>query len=149
MKSASPLITARQRSDASHIEYFGDLDPAGLRIPYVLNEGLVKLGAPPMRPATLLYELLLSRGIRRPMTDRKRRPVASELDWLPENLRVQVANVFKSDLWLPQEGLGLDVLLETFPTARPRSAQKVIDIECPSANDIKASDALAEREKTL
>jgi hypothetical protein len=114
MKSASAVATAVERSGAAFAEYFGDLDPAGLAIPEALNIGLAKLGKPLVQPATVLFELLLTRGRPRPLTEGKRKSVSkSALDWLPLAMKIRVTRLFDSGMWLPQEGVGLDLLLES------------------------------------
>lgn len=111
MKSAAAVLAALRQSRASHIDYFGDLDPAGLAIPVGLNAGLAVLGAEPVRPAADIYELLINKGVRRPLGDGKRLVVGeAELAWLPESLRVRVQAVFNAGEWLPQEGVGLALL---------------------------------------
>lgn len=108
MKSAPAVLAALQQSGASHIEYFGDLDPAGLAIPVGLNVALVKLGAEPVRPAIDIYALLLDVGVRRPLSHGKLQLVSSiALAWLPEAVGVRVRVLFEAGEWLPQEGLGL------------------------------------------
>ena len=116
MKSASALVIALQRSGASHAEYFGDLDPAGLAIPAALNKGLAKLGNPPVRPAVALYDLLLSNAIRRPLSKDKRKVAHDyELEWLPKRMKEQVMHLLADNSWLPQEGVSLNALMEMFP----------------------------------
>lgn len=118
MKSASAVLAALQQSEASHIEYFGDLDPAGLAIPVGLNAGMAALGAEPIRPAVGVYALLLDKGVRRPLGKGKRL-VASDaaIAWLPEALRTRVQAVFDAGEWLPQEGVGLTLLKGYGPMA--------------------------------
>lgn len=107
MKSEGALASALQRSGASHAEYFGDLDPAGLAIPLTLNAGLARLGLGPVQPAVWLYQLLLRHGVRRPLTTSKKQitPPAAWL-WLPDDLRSSTMALFESGEWLPQEGVG-------------------------------------------
>jgi len=107
VKSARALVDALERSGASHAEYFGDLDPAGLVIPVTLNKGLRSLGSPEIRPATLLYRRLLAEGRRRPLGSEKRQEAGAAIQWLPGDLATQVAQLFESGEWLPQEGLRL------------------------------------------
>lgn len=111
LKSAASLVDALQRSGASHVEYFGDLDPTGLAIPIVLNENLAKLNSSPVSPAVALFQLLLAQGIRRPMTTGKREHVPEAVwSWLPNSMHSQVRQLFEEGEWLPQEGVGLGVL---------------------------------------
>lgn len=111
MKSAPAVLAALQQSGASCIEYFGDLDPAGLAIPTGLNVGLAALGGGPVRPSVEIYALLLDKGVRRPLGTGKRLIASSTaLAWLPDALRAHVQAVFDAGEWLPQEGVGLALL---------------------------------------
>jgi hypothetical protein len=107
MKSARALIDAADRSGATYIEYFGDLDPAGLNIPVVINQELRFFGKPEVLPAGDLYRRLLTEGKRRPLTTAKRQQAGAAIHWLPNDLVSQVQELFEEGMWLPQEGLRL------------------------------------------
>ncbi|MCF7549780.1 hypothetical protein [Pseudonocardia sp. WMMC193] len=85
------------------LRYFGDLDPAGVRIPSRVDTAA--RGLPPLRPAARLYRLLLQVGHPRPGGSG-----AADLDWLPEEVRPRVAALFGAGERLAQEWLGLEQL---------------------------------------
>ncbi|MFP5069527.1 hypothetical protein ACLFMI_07655 [Pseudonocardia nantongensis] len=88
------------------IRYFGDLDPAGLRIPARASAAAEAEGVGPVRPATGLYRALLEHG----------RPAAvpvvdhSDVDWLDPGLRGPVRDLFAGGHRLAQEAVGQRVL---------------------------------------
>ncbi|MEJ8280530.1 hypothetical protein [Pseudonocardia spirodelae] len=88
------------------VRYFGDLDPAGLRIPARASELAVAEGLPPVLPATGLYRALLAHG----------RPAASSsvdaggVAWLDPGLRGPVRDLFAAGTRLAQEAVGTTVL---------------------------------------
>jgi hypothetical protein len=94
------------------IRYFGDLDPAGLHIPANAHTTATEHQLPPVQPATDLYQWLLDHGIPRPgpaaTTTRLPPPV---VDWLTEPLRDPVQRLIAAGHRIPQETLGLEVLL--------------------------------------
>jgi hypothetical protein len=56
-----------------------------------------------LRPAIELYQLLLNRGIRRPLNTGKRQAASSAaLGWLPPSLVDEVSALFDGQKWLPQ-----------------------------------------------
>lgn len=107
IKSARALVDAVNRSGATHIEYFGDIDPTGLIIPAAINQELRVLGKPEIRPAVSLYQRLLAEGKRRPLIAEKRQHVGTAVEWLPACLAGEVQRLFDEQKWLPQEGLRL------------------------------------------
>lgn len=107
IKSARALVDAVNRSGATHVEYFGDLDPTGLIIPIAINQELRVLGKPEIQPAVSLYQRLLEEGKRRPLSAEKRQHAGAAIDWLPKALAPQVQQLFDEQRWLPQEGLRL------------------------------------------
>jgi hypothetical protein len=107
IKSARALVDAVNRSGATHVEYFGDLDPTGLIIPAAINQELRVLGKPEVRPAVSLYQRLLTEGKRRPLTAEKRQHAGIAVEWLPTYLASEVQALFEDQKWLPQEGLRL------------------------------------------
>lgn len=99
--------------DASRVEYFGDLDHEGLRIPVQSNRALQGMGSTlRLSPATGWYELLLECGTRvrggrgGTHTDVMEDPI----DWLPAHLQQPVATILEAGIRLPQEAVGSDLL---------------------------------------
>jgi len=94
--------------------YFGDLDPEGLRTASRAAEAAARLSLPPLRPAVDWYARLLTLG------RELEAPILAEagagqvdaraLNWLPEGLRPEVAELLASGRRLPQELLGWEVL---------------------------------------
>ncbi|WP_344419085.1 hypothetical protein [Pseudonocardia ailaonensis] len=87
------------------LRYFGDLDPAGVRIPTRSVTVAAGLGLPPLEPAARLYALLLDVGIPQPG-----RKADVDLSWLPGDLRPRVAALFAAGERLAQEWVGLEEL---------------------------------------
>jgi Protein of unknown function C-terminus (DUF2399) len=91
------------------IRYFGDLDPAGLRIPAAASVLAQEHGLPPVRPATGLYAALLERGLAR--ARRGARTVAGDgpddlVAWLDPEHRERARAVLAAGDRLAQEALG-------------------------------------------
>lgn len=101
----------------ARVEYLGDLDPAGVRIPrHVqtrLPEGLI------LAPCRWAYQRLLAQPGRRPLTpeDRKRCDwdAAQLLAWFGPALGETVRALFAQGHWIPQEALGLTELMALTP----------------------------------
>lgn len=106
-KSGRALVDALERSQATHAEYFGDLDPTGLVIPATLDKELRSLGLTGVSPAIPLYQRLFAANKRRPLAPNKRQSAGTAIDWLPKNLATQANLLFVDGEWLPQEGLRL------------------------------------------
>lgn len=100
-------------SNACGVEYFGDIDRAGIAIPYYLSKRMLAAGKDPVKPSTSFYSWLLSHGRRQPCKDPK--PKGVELEWLGEELQEKVAAVLQSDSRIPQESLSYSDLLADFP----------------------------------
>lgn len=98
----------------SSIEYFGDLDPAGLEIPYRFNVIRRRANLTEIQPAVSFYSFLLKHGIRRKNSDDQREALPAALEWLPPSARHLVIDLFKSGLWIPQESLGTEALNQHF-----------------------------------
>ncbi|MCM2310356.1 MAG: DUF2220 family protein [Steroidobacteraceae bacterium] len=135
-KCASAVIAAARDSAATHLEYFGDLDPQGLAIPLDLNEEIrMQLqdeaeaaratSGPPgpvhaepefvLKPATTLYRLLLENGPARAFEHGKRTSISSRAwQWLPQDVAEATQSLFETGRWMPQEGVGSAALRARF-----------------------------------
>ncbi|WP_065751065.1 Wadjet anti-phage system protein JetD domain-containing protein [Bradyrhizobium paxllaeri] len=98
------------RLQAQALYYFGDIDPAGLRIASRAAQRRAWRLALPLQPAPSLYTWLLEHGTRTPLEGNER--VADEdLAWLPPDIRSSVTALFASKQRVPQEALGTRVLM--------------------------------------
>lgn len=97
------------RFQAKGLFYFGDLDPAGLRIASRAAERRALRGSLALQPAASLYAWLLDRGTRTSL-QRTEKATAADLAWLPEHLRDPVEALFAEGLRIPQESLGTRAL---------------------------------------
>jgi hypothetical protein len=93
------------RFQARGLFYFGDVDPAGLRIASRAAERRAQRGGLPRQPAVSLYVWLLDHGTRRTL-QRAERANPADLAWLPEELRGAVEALFAKGHRIPQESLG-------------------------------------------
>ena len=103
------LDTLLERCDSRALLYLGDLDPRGLRIAAATAARRAARRAIPLSPAVTFYDWLLARG-RRVLAESRERPRAAYLAWLPERLRVPVAELFAARQRIPQESLGTRAL---------------------------------------
>lgn len=96
---------------ATEVDYFGDLDVEGLRIPAAAAHVLDARGLP-LRPALPWYDALLARGdasharASEPLDDRR------ILAWLPERLCEPVEALLVAGRRLPQELVGWELLVQ-------------------------------------
>jgi hypothetical protein len=104
--SGLALTEVMREREATHAEYFGDLDPEGISIPLKFN----KINQQQLSPALLMYRWLLRVG-------RQKAGVMSNADgrlmlnlWLPE-LAADIFRMWDDGKWMPQEGLGLEALM--------------------------------------
>jgi hypothetical protein len=97
------------RFRANGLYYFGDLDPAGLRIASRAAERRARRQSMPLEPASAFYAWLLEHGTRRAL-ERSERVSSTDIDWLPENLHDAVAKLFAAKQRIPQEALGTKAL---------------------------------------
>lgn len=95
-------------------EYFGDLDRAGIAIPYHFSRRRIEAGKTPVTPCIAFYAWLLDHGYRQPCDDI--RPDRAELQWLGEELKDCVAGLLASGHRVAQESLAYDKLTALFPT---------------------------------
>lgn len=70
------LRKIEERFQSGGIFYFGDLDPKGLEIPYLINKNLQKNNRPQMKAALPLYRLLVKTGT--PKTNTKKQSEFSD-----------------------------------------------------------------------
>lgn len=97
------------RFQATQLFYFGDIDPAGLRIASRTAERRARRGALALQPMVALYAWLLAHGTRTPLRAGER-SAPSDLAWLPEALRGATEALFAARQRLPQESLGTRIL---------------------------------------
>ena len=89
------------------IQYFGDLDPAGINIARNVHSKNPDLG---VRPATWAYAFLLEKGIRRPLVAKVPKDTSFLETWMPE-LAKDILSLWQKGYWIPQESLGTKSLL--------------------------------------
>jgi len=103
------LDELRTRFGAKALFYFGDLDPAGIRIASRAAERRAQRGDVPLQPASALYEWLLTAGVRTRLPAVEE-VLPSDLAWLPNALREAVVALFAAGQRIPQESLGTRAL---------------------------------------
>jgi hypothetical protein len=99
---------------ASELLYFGDLDPMGISIGAGATRRRADRGVAPMNPAIELYSWLLEHGARQPFNS-KHRSHEQDLAWLPMPLRADIHRLFVTGHRIPQESLGLRILMGGSP----------------------------------
>jgi Uncharacterized protein conserved in bacteria C-term(DUF2220) len=95
------------------IEYFGDLDVAGIRIPIHLSSLLQKAGLPAATPAETWYEVLVAQFKKSRGKLKKAYPgiwSTKDLAWFSLPLRQEVEKAFQLGYRLPQEFVGTECL---------------------------------------
>jgi hypothetical protein len=118
-KSARGLDEAVERTGASEILYFGDLDPTGILMPWRISQGRVDQDLDPIKPAIRLYEWLLEHGVRRrlPQGSRTSAAIEAAVKWLGVPMATKIEELWQSGRCIPQESLRLDLIDEScFPT---------------------------------
>ncbi len=98
---------------AAAIQYFGDLDVPGIRIPVELSRLLERQGLTKVRPAERWYSLLLDRFSDAQSRMPKRSPgdwTRADLSWFSPDMQRRVAGVFELGYRIPQELVGTDCL---------------------------------------
>ncbi len=98
------------RFKSTELLYFGDIDPAGLRIASKASLRRAARQTLPLMPETRLYAWLLDQGRRTP-ADKNERATAEDIAWLPRDLRGAVEELFAAGQRIPQEALGTRSLL--------------------------------------
>lgn len=104
----------RSRLGAGDIEYFGDLDPSGVRIPAAVDRARRDLGLPGLLPAESLYRWLLDHGRPTPMLRSTEKGPVDGLLWLGEALAERVKALFQGGERIAQEALSYRHLMEHF-----------------------------------
>lgn len=93
------------------INYFGDIDPEGLRIPQAAGRVARSAGLPDVVPAASLYSRLLTSGKVCPTSNPVSPETASRLArWLPEAMRSQVESLLIDGQRIAQEAVGSKAL---------------------------------------
>lgn len=98
------------RFKSTKLLYFGDIDPAGLRIARGAADRRAQRQALPLQPADMLYGWLLAHGTRTALQSTQRAN-SRDLAWLPDVLRTRVDTLFAEGLRIPQESLGTRALM--------------------------------------
>lgn len=107
MRAVRAVCEAVERSRSTGVQYFGDLDHAGVEIAHTLAQRLAPNVA--LTPSTELYDALLEHGVRRESPS----PCGLEgpaRRWLGETLAHKVQALFEAAHWMPQEGLSFELL---------------------------------------
>lgn len=105
------LATVMQQTGGAGIEYFGDLDPTGIRIALKLAAQIKNAKLPPLGAAEELYTRALQGGVRRPLGRTPSRLQVEEAKiWLPASLHADIEELYAAGERIPQESVGLDVL---------------------------------------
>lgn len=109
--TGAALGQALRDVDGVGAEYLGDLDPKGIRIPQDFNRTSAP-DEPKVRPALDLYRWLIQNGRRREKADCLKAEVSHAKDWLGNSLGEELAEIWRQGLWIPQEGLGHEQLVD-------------------------------------
>jgi hypothetical protein len=105
------LATVMQQTGGTAIEYFGDVDPTGIRIALKLAAQIKNAKLPALRAAEELYASAFDVGVRRPLGRTPSRLQFEEAKtWLPAWLHAGVEQLYAKCQRIPQESVGLDVL---------------------------------------
>jgi hypothetical protein len=103
--SGQALQEAMRECSAEGALYFGDIDPAGILIPYRFNG----MKGPTVQPDIGLYRYILANGRRRSSVIKVNGSEKALRQWLPE-LSTQISELWADDQWIPQENLGTEQL---------------------------------------
>lgn len=95
--------------NGSGVDYLGDLDPKGVRIPGEFNRA-AEVGSPLVRPAVAFYKWLLAYGVRRHRPECAAFDAVNAEGWLGVDLGGQVTELWRTEHWIPQEALGFEQL---------------------------------------
>ena len=109
LETADYLDMMINLKEVNEIQYFGDIDPKGIRIPARVSDARVARKMTPIRPATKLYHWLLDHGIQRCYS--KKSAISYPKGWLTEHCETKVDALFSQQKWLPQEALGYEELM--------------------------------------
>lgn len=103
------LDTLLERGATRELLYFGDIDPAGIRIAAGAAQRRASWGGSALVPAVPLYDWLVRHG-KRVSLKASEQVTAEELTWLPAGIRDSVTQLFAARQRIPQESLGTRVL---------------------------------------
>jgi len=106
--SGLALLEVMRERDAQSAEYFGDIDPEGMNIPLKFN----RLYQLQLTPSIGFYRLLLEVGRRRDSVSLNAEHRYLVKSWLPD-FSGQITELWEEGYWLPQEGVGLEQLMES------------------------------------
>jgi hypothetical protein len=109
--TGAALGQALRDVDGNGAEYLGDLDPKGIRIPQDFNRTSAP-DEPKVRPALDLYQWLLQNGRRREKPDCLNAEELLATNWLGPALGAELTAIWQQGLWIPQEGLGYEQLVD-------------------------------------
>jgi hypothetical protein len=112
IKGAPSLASLANELSLEAIEYFGDLDAAGVRIGRQVSDECARAGAPRCQASARWYEALsAAAGDRRfPCHDERSRLSAADLAWLPESVRELARRLDARRQRFPQELVGWERL---------------------------------------
>ncbi len=136
------------------IRYFGDIDEDGLRIAHNASRAASELGLPAVRPAIGLYQRLLDRGVRQDGPPLDPMAAAELASWLPGDLAERTAACLVAGQRLPQEAVGLELLVNDRSWATPdelgaATTQRPVWLRAPDLPSAEAAlvvdDARAEQ----
>lgn len=115
--ASEAMVQVLSEVPSDGIEYLGDLDPKGMRIPMDFNKAAEKFGIR-VTPALDYYQWLLQHGKTRTKPESPLTGNDSAIQWLGETLGNALIDHWKQGLWMPQEALGFEQLMrwETIKT---------------------------------
>ena len=82
-----------------------------MRIPVEFNRTRAT-GCPTVMPALELYRWLLEHGRRRPLEEQQKGLKHLTVEWLGPELGADLSALWDSSLWIPQESLGFERLIQ-------------------------------------
>ena len=118
LSSGAALEQVLREVNGVGVEYLGDLDPTGVRIPLDFNRAALP-GSIQIEPALDLYRWLLENGIRRARDESQDLPVTLGQEWLGTELGETLTQLWAEGHWIPQEALGFEALFEDSFLHRP------------------------------
>lgn len=107
--AAEALVQVLHEVQGESVEYLGDLDPKGIRIPTDFNKSAKSWGVEVV-PAIDWYGWLLRHGQQRAKSYKQLDSDDSAERWLGEQMRTELTALWKKGLWIPQESLGYEQL---------------------------------------
>lgn len=100
---SSHMSLAQLDTDAPEYEYFGDMDLAGIQIPFGVKSKREDLGLPPVVPQVWLYEQMMLSAIRSKVESKPGIAREDALLWLPSSIREEADNIIRSGDRIAQE----------------------------------------------